>query len=337
MLVRFGSPTPQPYAGWSLRASRATGLAVACWRPDIPIRCTGRCCSRSGPRPAGGAGHPSLQVALVRPCARPRPAPAARLRSPHPVHREVLTHALAGSAAGAGHPQPSGRDVDPRHPSPPTPRAGPPAMVDRVGETYVPAASARQPQRRPRPAHRAGGGRPGGALRRHRRRARRADRRRRRLPGRAAARGDRPAEWVVADREQWRLRVAAACTRLAALHVAADNPRAAVHAARRGLEVDPFCDPLRAPISALAATGDSAAEARRAGSTRGCCGSWASRRRRPARRRAPGRAGVTPLLHGRPWCRARIDHRPFRPASATPRLPTDRASRSDRSRDGSST
>ena len=67
----------------------------------------------------------------------------------------------------------------------------------------------------------------------------------------------------MADRDQWRLRVAAACTRLAALHVAAGDLRAAVATARRGLEVDPFCDPLwRALIGALAATGDTAAEAR---------------------------------------------------------------------------
>jgi DNA-binding SARP family transcriptional activator len=74
---------------------------------------------------------------------------------------------------------------------------------------------------------------------------------------------DGDAEWVVADREQWRSRVTAATARLTVLHLATGDPRAAVDAARRGLEIDPFCDPLwRALIAGHARTGDTAAQAR---------------------------------------------------------------------------
>lgn len=124
---------------------------------------------------------------------------------------------------------------------------------------------------------------------------------------------DGPAEWVIADREQWRLRVAGACTRLAALHSEKGDLRAAAEAARRGLEVDPFCDPLwRALIDALAATGDTAAEAPRPPGVRR--GAPRAGRRPPAR---PDRASVTPLLPER----TRIGQRPFRPAGISSRPP----------------
>jgi DNA-binding SARP family transcriptional activator len=74
---------------------------------------------------------------------------------------------------------------------------------------------------------------------------------------------DGPAEWVVAEREHWRLRVSGAAARLAHLHLGAEDPRAAVEAARRGLEIDPYCDPLwRALIDGHLRTGDTAGAAR---------------------------------------------------------------------------
>jgi DNA-binding SARP family transcriptional activator len=74
---------------------------------------------------------------------------------------------------------------------------------------------------------------------------------------------DGPAEWVVNDREQWRLRAAAACARLAELRLAADEPQAAIEAARRGVGIDPFSDALwRALIAGYARTGDTAAAAK---------------------------------------------------------------------------
>jgi DNA-binding SARP family transcriptional activator len=74
---------------------------------------------------------------------------------------------------------------------------------------------------------------------------------------------DGPAEWVLGDREQWRLRAAGACARLAQLHLDAGDPRAAVEVARRGVEIDPFADPLwRALVTGYARTGDAAAAAR---------------------------------------------------------------------------
>jgi DNA-binding SARP family transcriptional activator len=59
------------------------------------------------------------------------------------------------------------------------------------------------------------------------------------------------------------LRAAGACARLAELHLDAGDPRAAVEVARRGVEIDPFADPLwRALVSGYARTGDAAAAAR---------------------------------------------------------------------------
>jgi DNA-binding SARP family transcriptional activator len=74
---------------------------------------------------------------------------------------------------------------------------------------------------------------------------------------------DGPAEWVVADRERWRLRAAAACTRLTELRLAAGDLQATIDAARRGVAIDPFSDGMwRALIAASARTGDAAAAAR---------------------------------------------------------------------------
>jgi DNA-binding SARP family transcriptional activator len=74
---------------------------------------------------------------------------------------------------------------------------------------------------------------------------------------------DGPAEWVVNDREQWRLRAAAACARLAELRLAAAEPQAAIEAARRGVGIDPFSDALwRTLIAGYARTGDTAAAAK---------------------------------------------------------------------------
>jgi DNA-binding SARP family transcriptional activator len=74
---------------------------------------------------------------------------------------------------------------------------------------------------------------------------------------------DGPAEWVVADRERWRLRAAAACTRLTELRLAAGDLQGTIDAARRGVGIDPFSDGMwRALIAASARTGDAAAAAR---------------------------------------------------------------------------
>jgi DNA-binding SARP family transcriptional activator len=196
---------------------------------------------------------------------RPRSACALRLlaaRTPHPVHREVLLTLWPGLPPGqATHSLQVAMSTLRAFLAPDAPR-GSARMVDRVGETYVLALP---------PGSRSDVLDLRTALEAADRAARTDDTAAERTALAAAVaayRGellpeDGPAEWVVPDREQWRLRVAAACTRLAALHAVAGDLRAAVEAARRGLEVDPFCDPLwRALISALSATGDTAAEAR---------------------------------------------------------------------------
>ena len=74
---------------------------------------------------------------------------------------------------------------------------------------------------------------------------------------------DGPAEWVLADRERWRLRIVSACTRLAGLQLAAGEAQAAIHTARRGVEIDPFSDTLwRALVAGYDHTGDTASAAR---------------------------------------------------------------------------
>lgn len=74
---------------------------------------------------------------------------------------------------------------------------------------------------------------------------------------------DGPAEWVVADRERWRLRAATACARLTELRLAVGELQATIDAARRGIAIDPFSDALwRALITASSRTGDAAAAAR---------------------------------------------------------------------------
>jgi DNA-binding SARP family transcriptional activator len=71
------------------------------------------------------------------------------------------------------------------------------------------------------------------------------------------------AEWVVRERDRVRLRAAEACTRLAELHLQAGPPGAAVAAARRGIEIDPYADgSWRLLVSAYERQGDSAAAAR---------------------------------------------------------------------------
>ena len=267
-------------------ATVPAGLAVVA-APDVPpvtVRCFGAFEIAAGGRPLDWRS------------VRPRAACTLRLlaaRSPHPVHREVLLTLWPGLPPGqATHSLQVAMSTLRAFLAPDAPR-GSARMVDRVGETYVLALP---------PGSRSDVLDLRTALEAAERAARTDDTAAERTAltdAVAAYRGellpeDGPAEWVVADREQWRLRVAAACTRLAALHAAADDLRAAVEAARRGLEVDPFCDPLwRALISALAATGDTAAEARARGSTRGCSASWASPHPRSPRR-SPHRRSPSP-------------------------------------------
>jgi DNA-binding SARP family transcriptional activator len=71
------------------------------------------------------------------------------------------------------------------------------------------------------------------------------------------------AEWVVRERDGFRLRAAAACARLAELHLVAGAPDAAAAAARRGIEIDPYADASwRLLVRAYERTGDAAAAAR---------------------------------------------------------------------------
>ena len=74
---------------------------------------------------------------------------------------------------------------------------------------------------------------------------------------------DGSADWVVPERERLRLRAAAACARLAELHVVGGDLDAGVTVARRGVEIDPCADASwRILIHACDRLGDSAAAAR---------------------------------------------------------------------------
>jgi DNA-binding SARP family transcriptional activator len=74
---------------------------------------------------------------------------------------------------------------------------------------------------------------------------------------------DGAAEWVVRERDRFRLHAALACARLADLHAHEGDLSAAVAAARRGTEIDAFADPAwRSLISAYDHQGNCAAAAR---------------------------------------------------------------------------
>jgi DNA-binding SARP family transcriptional activator len=74
---------------------------------------------------------------------------------------------------------------------------------------------------------------------------------------------DGPAEWVVRERDRVRLRTAAACARLAELHLLGGDLEACADAARRGVEIDPCADASwRLLIRSCDRLGDSAAAAR---------------------------------------------------------------------------
>jgi DNA-binding SARP family transcriptional activator len=232
-----------------------TGLAAASapHAPPAVVRCFGGFEIAVGGRPLDWRS------------LRPRAACALRLlaaRSPHAVHREVLLTLWPGLPPGqATHGLQVAMSTVRAFLAPDAPR-GSARMVDRVGETYalvLPPGSSSDVLDL------------GTALEAAHRAARDGDPVAERSALAVALttyRGellpeDGPAEWVVADREQWRLRVAAAAARLADLHLGADDPRAAVEAARRGLEIDPFCDPLwRTLVAGHARTGDTAAEAK---------------------------------------------------------------------------
>lgn len=75
--------------------------------------------------------------------------------------------------------------------------------------------------------------------------------------------GDGPAEWVVADRERLRVQAGNAAGRLAELEFTRGDIAAAVAAAQRSLEIDPFRDTSwRLLIEAYQMLGDAAAAAR---------------------------------------------------------------------------
>jgi len=196
---------------------------------------------------------------------RPRAATALRLlaaRTPQPVHREVLLGLWPGLPPGqATHSLQVAVSSLRSLLAPDAPR-GSFRMIERSGETYAlvlppgSTADVLEADTALRAADRA------------------------RLAGAPAAEAaaldtalasytgellpeDGPAEWVVNDREQWRLRAAAACARLAELRLAAGEPRAAIEAARRGVGIDPFSDTLwRTLIAGYARTGNTAAAAK---------------------------------------------------------------------------
>ena len=242
-------------AGESEAATVPRGVAVVAPTdlPTIAVRCF------------GAFGIAAAGRALDWRSVRPRAACTLRLlaaRSPRPVHCEVLLTLWPGLAPSqATHSLQVAMSTLRAFLAPDAPR-GSARMVDRVGEAYVLALP---------PGSRSDVLDLQTALEAAACAARCGDLDAERVAlatAVAAYRGellpeDGPAEWVVADREQWRLRAARACTRLAELHLAAGDPRAAVETAHRGLEVDPFGDPLwRSLIAGLAGTGDSAAEAR---------------------------------------------------------------------------
>ncbi|HKR48820.1 MAG TPA: BTAD domain-containing putative transcriptional regulator, partial [Pseudonocardiaceae bacterium] len=74
---------------------------------------------------------------------------------------------------------------------------------------------------------------------------------------------DGPAEWVIDVRERLRQQAATAAGRLAELGLAGGDPRAAIDAARRSVDIDPFRDASwRILITACTRAGESAAAAR---------------------------------------------------------------------------
>ncbi|MGH3871852.1 MAG: BTAD domain-containing putative transcriptional regulator [Pseudonocardiaceae bacterium] len=74
---------------------------------------------------------------------------------------------------------------------------------------------------------------------------------------------DGPAEWVTDVRERLRQQAATAAGRLAELRLAGGDVRSAIHAARRSVDIDPFCDASwRLLIAACTEAGEPAAAAR---------------------------------------------------------------------------